>query len=93
MPREKILSLYGVAPEVEVAAPTVSDIIESSEHVVVDDEVVEVEENIVLTPPAIDLEAEVEPMFVDESEVYDDEFTDEDLGNDLPKTIDPDNLF
>ena len=42
-----------------------------------------------LTPPQIAEEFEVIAF----DEVYDDEFSDEDLGNDLPHTIDPDDLF
>jgi len=42
-----------------------------------------------LTPPQIVEQLEI----LDIDEVYDDEFSDEDLGNDLPHTIDPDDLF
>jgi len=42
-----------------------------------------------LTPPQIAEDFEVIAF----DEVYDDEFSDEDLGNDLPQTIDPDDLF
>jgi hypothetical protein len=42
-----------------------------------------------LTPPQIAEDFEVIAF----DEVYDDEFSDEDLGNDLPHTIDPDDLF
>jgi len=116
----KIFDSYEGALNIEIFnrwiddTPTVAEIIEASEAIIQEDdvivEVVElVEEELfvvddepnetviedlqadisLLTPPQIAEEFEV----LDVDQVYDDEFSDEDLGNDTPESIDPDDLF
>ena len=107
IPRERILEIYGspqtVAQIIESSEHFIKEdnvIVEEVEIVqeepfVVDDEpnetvIEELEADIsLLTPPQIAEDFEVIAF----DEVYDDEFSDEDLGNDLPHTIDPDDLF
>lgn len=79
---------------------TVAEIIESSEHFIKEDDVIIeatpaiIEDLEIAAPEETKLTPPVDIVdVVDEDAVYDDEFSDEDLGNDIPQTIDPDDLF
>jgi hypothetical protein len=107
MPRDRVLEVYGAAQTVAQIIESSEHFIKDEDIIVETVELVEKEPFVVEDEPnesvIEDLEADISlltpPQIAEDfeviafDEVYDDEFSDEDLGNDLPHTIDPDDLF